>query len=93
MQRITAVGVLSLGKVMGAAGFCLGIVFSVLYGVLFAALGLAQDRPDFLWIAAGIFILGPLIYGVLSFLGGLLNGVILNLVFKLAGGLEIRLEP
>lgn len=34
----------------------------------------------------------PLMYGALSFLFGLIYGLIINLVFSMAGGLELEIE-
>ncbi|MEM7306091.1 MAG: hypothetical protein AAF682_05440 [Planctomycetota bacterium] len=98
MHRITQVGVLSLGKIMGAAGALLGVVLGLLYGIIFGivgAVGLADGAEEggvMLVAGAGMCIGVPLAYGALSFLFGLLYGVILNLVFGFVGGLELRIE-
>ena len=99
MHKITRVGVLSLGKVMGAAGVGLGLVIGVLYGFglgIAGVIGVANDEEDMavlLPIAAGVCIGAPIAYGVFMFLMGLVYAVILNFVFRFAGGLELEITP
>jgi len=98
MKVIKGIGVVSLGKVMGMTGALLGLIFGGLYGgivILISLFGMAGDSG-----IAAIGVLGgaamvvgiPLAYGLTMFLGGLLNGVILNFVLGIAGGLEIEIE-
>src|SRR5262245_61130695 len=99
MQKITKVGVLSLGKVMGAAGAAMGLVIGVLYGIglsIVGVVGMADGDEDMGWLllaGAGACIGAPILYGILSFLIGLLYAVILNFVFRFTGGLELKIEP
>jgi hypothetical protein len=99
MQRITRVGVLSMGKVMGGAGLFLGLLFGGLYGIIFAimgAVGLGQGEEEAvvgLVVGLGFCLGGPIVYGLLSFVMGLLYALILNLVFKYTGGLELEIQP
>jgi len=98
MQRITRVGILSLGRVAGAWGAVMGLVFGALYAVFFSSLGMlgmvderAESMP-FLFLA-GIALFGtPILCGLAYFVLGLVSGVVLNLIFHLSGGLEVRIE-
>lgn len=96
MKRVTRVGVLSLGKVMGGAGVCMGAIIGFIY--LFVGIGFAVAGMDngIGFEAAGIgllaFLFAPVLYGVFSFVFGLIYGVILNQVFRFTGGLELEIE-
>ncbi len=99
MQRVTSIGVLSLGKVMGGAGLFLGLIFGVIYGVVFflvGAAGMAQDGGEQaaipLFMGIGFCLGAPILYGVFGFVFGLLYAVILNFVFRYTGGLELEIQ-
>lgn len=51
--------------------------------------------PAVAMIGMGVaFAIGmPIVYGLMSFLGGLIWGLILNLMFGVVGGLEIEIKP
>ena len=36
--------------------------------------------------------MAPIMYGMLSFIVGLIYGLVINLVLKMAGGLELNIE-
>jgi len=103
MQRLRHVGVVSLAKVMGAMGLIVGLLAGVLYGgsiLLMSLIGAAGAQRGGAGIAAlgmtGAVIVAivlPLAYGFASFVMGLLYGLILNLVLRMAGGLEIEIVP
>ena len=49
MQKITKIGIISLGKLTGASGFLLGLIIGVLYGmaaILFGVIGGASGQAD-----------------------------------------------
>jgi hypothetical protein len=99
MQRVTKVGVLSLAKVMGAVGVVLGVIFGGIYGVILAiagAIGMSNQGGDeagvFLLMALGTCLGAPIMYGLMSFLMGLLYAAVMNFVFKYTGGLELKIE-
>lgn len=99
MRKIKSVGVMSLGKVMGMSGALVGAIFGVLYGAIVigaSLLGFASEDGGLgaLGVVGGIALMigVPIFYGIMSFVFGLLYGVILNLVLGMAGGLEIELE-
>ena len=102
MQRVTRIGVLSFAKVMGLVGLFAGLLIAIPYGLILMLLGAgigANAEQGGAGIAAfGIggglvtMIALPLIYAALSFVIGLIYGLILNVVLHLAGGLELRIE-
>jgi len=100
MHRIMEVGVFSAGKVSGVMGVFVGLLIGLIYGGVLLAMGvvaMTQDGggpPAFLFIggAVGILIFAPILYGVISFIVGLLWAVVLNLVLPRVGGLELRIE-
>lgn len=102
MQRVTHIGIISLAKIMGMSGVLFGLLVSIPYGLIVmmlgAAGGAAAEGNGFgfaaLGIGGGLFVMAvlPLIYGALLFIIGLIQGLILNLVLHLGGGLELRIE-
>ena len=98
MQRITRIGVLSLGRVAGAWGAVLGVFAGIAYALFFSGLGLvglSDDRMQALPFAflALIALFGtPILFGIAYFVLGLVSALVLNLVFRLSGGLEVRIE-
>jgi len=98
MRKVLSIGVLSLGKVMGLSGVILGAFFGVIYGavvILASVIGFGGDSGlGSLGVLGGIAIMVgvPIFYGLVSFVFGLLYGMILNIVLGMAGGLEIELE-
>lgn len=101
---VRRVGILSLGKVLGAVYALLGLVIGAIYALfalLFAVIGIAgaqQSSDAFAGGALGVvfgigsIIFFPIIYGIFGFLGGLLTGFVYNLVTRFVGGLEIDVE-
>ena len=98
MQRITEIGVLSLGKTMGAVGVLIGLIIGVIYGVILGIIGAVTmgsgEEEGFVFlIGAVVAACGfPIAYGLMSFIMGLLYALVLNFVFRRTGGLEIRIE-
>lgn len=100
MKKITAIGIVSLAKVMGMSGVLAGLIPGVIWGGLLLVGGVsAQQGAQGQGLAAlgaagaAIVMLGfPLAYGAACFVGGLIHGVILNTVLGLSGGLELELR-
>ncbi len=95
---VTKVGVGSLGKVVGIVqatiAFIVGLIFTVA-----AAAGEITDDSSFvrsLGVSVGIFAIGVVLYPIVAFVIGWIQGVvaaiILNFVFKESGGLDIETE-
>jgi len=100
MRRITGLGVVSFAKLMGFCGMIIGLIVALFYaGITILATvggGIAGGEMGL----AGIGIVGggvvivvlPIVYGVMSFIGGLIYGAVLNFALSKTGGLEIRIE-
>ena len=97
MRRITGLGVVSFAKLMGFCGVIIGLIIGLIYGGLIILVGGFAGGEMGL---AGIGIVGgvvfivvvPIVYGVMSFIGGLIYGAVLNFALSKTGGLEIRIE-
>lgn len=102
MHKITQVGVLSLAKIMGVTGAAMGLLIGILYGIMFAVMGLvsvggagAKGGPPaaaMLGMALAAAIGVPILYGVMSFVFGLIWGLILNFMFRVVGPLEVEIQ-
>ena len=108
MFRISRIGVISFAKIAGLSGALMGLIVGLMYGVgiLFVSLiggAAAAADPNVGnagWGLAGMGLLGaviviiavPLLYGVMSFIFGLIYGLIINLVLGWAGGLELQID-
>ena len=97
--KVRRLGVLSLGKVMGALYGLLGLIFGALFSVFsligagFAGAGGAgEDAVLGLVFGVGAVIILPLVYGFFGFIGGLLTALLFNLVTGIAGGLEMEVD-
>jgi hypothetical protein len=96
---LKSVGVLSVGKVMGALGVVIGLIiggFMALISMIGVAAqqagnGIAQLPAMFVGVGAVIFM--PIFYGVISFITGILYAAFYNLIAGMVGGLELELEP
>lgn len=89
--RIRRVGVASLGVFMGAAGAAGGLLASG-FIVLIAALGIAAEEGLNIGPAESVvFLILPVVYGVLGFVAGVIYALIFNVIAVLTGGLEIEL--
>lgn len=89
---------LSLAKMFallyGLMGLLIGALISLLSVVgAFAAAGQNQDGAFAFLFGAGAFIILPIFYAVVGAVGGFLTAFIYNLVARMAGGVEIELEP
>ena len=99
MTTIKRVGVFSLAKVMGFTGFLMGALAACFWGVLIFGFGSTATPgtpgASFIEGAGGVLLAAiPLLYGIGSFVVGLIYGVFANVVLLLSGGLEVELaEP
>jgi hypothetical protein len=100
-MRIQKVGVLSMGKTGGAVFAAIALVAGVLVAVI-ALSGVAVSRlsgqgnflgqQEMLLTVTVTLLGGPIIYGLLGFIGGVVSAVAYNVVARRFGGLEIELE-
>jgi uncharacterized membrane protein len=102
VKRIRSFGVLSFGKYLAVFYAFLGFLFGLMYGgfmMLFGAIGAAAGGKDAGPMAAfGIggglaaIILGPIFYGLIGFIFGIIATAFANLALKLTGGLEVEID-
>jgi hypothetical protein len=89
------VGVLSVGKIMGAIYAVIGLLAGgllALFGILGASLGGSQGALPGAGLGLAAIVLCPLIYGVLGFIGGLIAGALYNVFAGVVGGIELDLQ-
>ena len=96
---VRRLGVLSLGKIMGALYAVFGLIFGALFSLfsligmgIASASGSGEDAVFGMLFGVGAIVILPIFYGVFGFLGGLLTALLFNLVAGVAGGLEIEVE-
>lgn len=93
---IKRLGVVSVAKIYGAMGVLVGL----LIGICFAAVGTlfgSQMAGDSSGVAAwgagmGLFaiVVVPIVYGVFTFISGLIGGWLYNILAGIVGGVEIE---
>jgi hypothetical protein len=89
------VGVLSVGKIMGAIYAVIGLLAGgllALFGILGASLGGSQGALPGAGLGLAAIVLCPLIYGVLGFIGGLIVAALYNVLAGVMGGIELDLQ-
>jgi hypothetical protein len=100
MIRLKKVGVLSLAKFQGATSALIGLiagiimaVFSLVVNQFFSSFGDSIDIGG-VGIFAGIgAVIGiPLLYGLIGFISGAIGGLLINIILKITGGLELFFE-
>ena len=96
--KVRKVGVVSLGKVVGATDALIGLIFGAILS-LFSVIGAgfasaAGDDNAFVGMIFGVgaIILLPIFYGIFGFLGGMLVALIFNVVSGIVGGLELEVD-
>lgn len=99
MQRITHIGVISLGNIMGLVTLVLGSIFAIVYGMVLLIMlaagmggGGLQPGPLEIGMVLGMLVVVPIAYGIFGFIMGAIYAVVLNLVFYMVGGLEVKIE-
>lgn len=97
-MTIKKIGVISLGKTMGAFYGGLGLIFGLiitLFALMGAAIGAAGGNNDAflgMFFGVGAVIIVPLLYGAFGFIGGVITAFVFNLVSSCTGGLEIEVD-
>jgi len=102
VQTITKIGVISLAKILGMSGLIVGLIAGVIYGGILILLGIAgaasgeEEAATFALAGVGgglmVMVVVPIFYGGMSFVVGLIYGLVINLVLSLAGGLELEIR-
>ncbi len=106
-MMVKRVGVLSAAKMYSMVGLGIGLILGVIYGLIFMMFGAAvmmssqgSSRGADAGAGAGGFIIGllimvgvPIVYSVICFIAGAIGAFIYNIAAKIAGGIELQLEP
>lgn len=88
---IRRVGVASLGVFMGAAGAAAGLLAAGFLMFITLA-GIAAEEGLNIGPAESIlFLVLPVVYGIMGFVAGVIYALIFNAIASLTGGLEIEL--
>jgi hypothetical protein len=96
-MTINKLGVMSVGKVMGAVYGLMGLIFGAIVALVSlagASIGTVEDASPMFGALFGVgaVIFLPLLYGCFGFIGGLLTAAIYNLVAGWCGGVEIETQ-
>jgi hypothetical protein len=97
---IREIGVVSLGKVMGATYALLGLLVGGCFALIslasagFASAAGSDGAPAFFgaMFGVGAVIFMPIFYGVMGFIGGLIGALIYNFVAGMIGGVELDIS-
>lgn len=92
---LKSISVFSVGKVMGALYALLGLVIGGLFALIsvVGALAGGDGAPVALAMGVGALVIGPIFYGTVGFIGGIIMAALYNLVANFVGGIELELEP
>ena len=100
--QIKRVGVFSCAKMYAITLAAVGLVFGILYGLIFMVLGgamMAGGGRDAGMAGGSSLVIGlvmmiaiPVFYGFLGFIVGLISGLVYNIAAGVVGGLELELE-
>ena len=96
---VKSLGVLSVGKIMGAMYAIIGLIagaFFSLLSVLGAAAGAqggagAEAMLPMVFGFAAVILL-PIFYGIMGFIGGIIGAFVYNILASMVGGIEIEFQ-
>ncbi|HII02372.1 TPA: hypothetical protein HA351_12225 [Methanosarcinaceae archaeon] len=94
-RHITKIGVLSLGKILGAIYAIMGLIFGAIMTLTFMGMGSIMGNDGALaglLLGTGAIITLPIFYGILGFIDGIITALIYNVAAGFIGGLEIEVE-
>jgi hypothetical protein len=95
--RVRSINVVQLALMYGVVCAVLGVIVGLLLGLAYMVAPSAAAIPGMPNIGPLAIVLFPIIYAILLFIGGFIEGLILaalyNLVAGWIGGVEIQLEP
>jgi hypothetical protein len=99
-MKLKRVGVMSCGLYGAAAGaimglFAGGFVFLISLAGMGAGGGVGgggagQNAAMAMGMGVGMMLFMPIIYGIMGFIGGLLNAFVFNVVAGMSGGIEME---
>lgn len=95
--QLKRIGPVSAGLFAGAAGAIMGL-FAGIVLALFTGIGAAgvQGNPQGMNAVVGLGAFGivvlPLFYGIMGFIGGVINAFVYNIVAGLTGGISLEFD-
>jgi len=104
MIVIKRVGVLSLGTMCGILSAIMGLIFALIWWMLFSIISFFVESyggmyggdygmDGMMWLGGGmVVIIGPIFYGVIGFIGGIISGALYNLFARWVGGIKVELR-
>jgi hypothetical protein len=94
MHTIKSVGVISVGKMMGAIYAALGLLFLPIFLVAGIAGSMTGGRFGALGAVGALFlaVLFPILYGAIGFVAGAISALLYNLFAGWVGGIELQLQ-
>ncbi len=93
MVKLRRVGVLSVGKICGILGVIIGLIVGVGYAIAFAIAGAVSGNVPFGGLLGAFAIVAfPVMYGVIGFLGGVIDAFLYNIIAGWIGGIELHFE-
>ena len=94
--KLTRIGPVSYGKIMGVGMALFGLVFGLIMAIAISIGGAMVGKAAGLGSLAGIgwalVIVLPITYGIMGFLIGLISAALYNLFAKIVGGIEVKIE-
>ncbi len=93
LREIKRIDPFSLGKIYGLTGAVVGLVIGILLSIVHMIVGAAAGEIAALSSLFGgmAFLLVPIFYGIVGFLGGIIAGIIYNICASWVGGIKIEL--
>lgn len=101
-MQVKRVGVFSYAKITSVTMAAFGLIFGVIYGLIFMVVGgalMAGGGRDAGAAGASSLVIGlvmmvaiPVFYAILGFLAGALGGLVYNVAARFVGGIELELE-
>ena len=95
--RVRSINVVQLALMYGIICVVLGVIVGLLLAVAFMAAPTISSETGMPNIGPLAIVVFPIVYAILFFIGGFLEGLILaalyNLVAGWIGGVEVQLEP
>jgi len=99
MMIVKKIGVMSLGKIMGALYALFGLIFGAIFSLIsllgFTAGAASQGANEAvisLIFGVGAIIALPIFYGIMGFVAGLISAFFYNFIAGMVGGLELEVE-
>jgi len=98
-QELKHINVLSFGKVMAIIGAIIGLILGILFAAQALMLGgmtggLGLPGAGLIGVGMGVasIVIFPIVYAIVSFIGGVIYAVIYNFVASKVGPIKITLE-